>query len=308
MKTKYEIRVLVHITYKNWVTLLLLVFFAGNVLGQTKTTLKKRASNSIISTKTVSKGTGYISTAFDLNLMKLPIGFKGINPIELYKSLAVKSTSLQKEEFETTGQFNERQNVETSKPIFGKLNKDSLFVFKVILSKPTFSEILSYNADMEMLTVDTQLEFAKITGQEYDFSKKSITLKEVSKKERYIGTNAFGTSMKVTKINSEMYQLLIENWKDLEDKTDKYNLANIKYQFQVNINTAKQVKQNNGLGCLFIGKLSLPYSYTGYYYSGPATIDSPIVSVDNYKYINMTVTEIWYYNTITGEILAKNKI
>lgn len=289
-----------------------IILFIGNVRGQNKTIPSKKTVPSINKTTVVNKKTTYLTTSFDPNLTKIPIDFKGHNPIELYKSLRKKTTALSKGEFETTAQFEDRVKIENSKPILGILNEQSLFSFK---SKESNLDHLSFSYDADNQLIELAIYCHTFFGEnsQIDRSKKTIELNEIRiEKNSTIGTNAFGVSKEINSYTDDVYSLLIDNWRNFVNGGILDDL--IKIKFKVNPVIAKQIKEvdlhyggNGVLGFLYIGNIIKPFTYDGHYYSGAPTLSYPNRFTKNIYYINLKLNEIWIYNKITGEILTKIK-
>ena len=288
------------------------ILILGNINGQQKPTLKKKMATKIKSNESIKKATGYSIIPFDLNKEKIPIAYNGIDPILLFNKLESRSTNLIKNEFETTAQYQERIAKTDSVSIIGKLNKNSYFAFKVNIRNLTGFKV-SYNADEQLLNVKLILQM--YTNYElknsFDYTRKSVELKEISNKSIYLGSNAFGATQRIEKSKESSYHVLIDNWENFTDKRGEYETDTITCKFNLDAIHSKQIvksiKTNNKiLGCLIIGKLSHPFSCTGYSYFEP-TLDSPFEYITYYKYINLQVYEIWFYNTQTGLIYSKLK-
>jgi hypothetical protein len=82
--------------------------------------------------------------------------------------------------------------------------------------------------------------------------------------------------------------------------------ASIQLTTKIDVSHAKQIIESNSLGCLFIGKISEPYTCEGYSQIKP-TIDFPKEYITYNKYINLNAIEIWLFNMKTGEIYSKIK-
>ena len=110
---------------------IMLFIFVENANSQTNINSNKKQTKTI---KAINKNTIHLVSISDLSIPNLPLGFQGVNPIELYKNLEKRKDKLNKKEFETTSQFQDRIKKENTKPIIGKLTEDSLYFFKVLLS------------------------------------------------------------------------------------------------------------------------------------------------------------------------------
>ncbi|WP_395064738.1 hypothetical protein [Flavobacterium sp.] len=245
-----------------------------------------------------------------MNLNKIPIDFRGHNTIEIYKNLKAKKTNLQKNEFETTEQFEKRLSIETERKVLGTLNEDDLFAIK---SQYQNLNCLKFKYDADNQEVELAIELKDYINEEnkieFDGKKKSIEIsKSTLKNQKYNGKNAFGVSKEINSRQELYYNLQIENWKSFINKD---NLINLKFKVKPNI--AKKIKEedlygyNGLLGFIYIGKINESLVSNGYYYSGKPTITKPYEFEYNINYIDFDLYEIWVYNKNTGEILSKVK-
>jgi len=141
----------------------------------------------------------------------------------------------------------------------------------------------------------------------FDFNRRCVMLDEIKEESTYSGSNAFGFNVIVDKNESKEYDLLLKNWKNFNVKMGKLEIdASIQLTTEIDVSHAKQIIESNSLGCLFIGKISEPYTCEGYSQIKP-TIDFPKEFITYNKYINLDVIEIWLFNKKTGEIYSKIK-
>jgi len=156
--------------------------------------------------------------------------------------------------------------------------------------------------------------FKNYKNQQYKFdsSRKGVELqKKITEKRNYDGMNIFGVSTQVYSEKSNIYSLLFNNWKDFVNGGVTNDL--IKFNCKVNPLIAKKIKENNTIGvnsilsAIFIGNVLKPYVSEGYYHSGTPTLSEAYEYEEKINYINFSLSEIWIYNKITGEILTKIK-
>ena len=76
-------------------TMFILALLLSNLLTNSLNAQKNK------SVKLKAPPTTYLKTSFDMSLEKIPLDFKGHNPVELFKNLDKKQISLEKSEFET---------------------------------------------------------------------------------------------------------------------------------------------------------------------------------------------------------------
>ena len=299
---------------KKWSIIIFLVFalLSGNIFCQQKS---KKKFKTTTSTKSIKKTSSYDISPFDLNIKQLPIDYKGVNPLILYNQLENRSSNLIKSEYETTLEFQSRQLVIRDKLIVGKIGVDSLIALKLGIAKYKNIKI-KYNADTEMMNIKIKLDDLVNIDYKYDDTKRKNELIEEDNSSTYIGSNAFGATKEVTKSKTTSYNILFENWQCYSNSIEKREMQglgnNLSVDLKIDAITAKRIDENandsknSELGCLYIGTLTEPYISKGYFYNA-ATFEDPTEYSKSYKYINLTVHEIWLFNTKTGQIYNKLK-
>ena len=286
-----------YLNSKKWSIIIFLVFalLSGNLFCQQKSKKKFKTTTSTKSIKNIKKTSNYDIYPFDLNRKQLPLDYKGINPVLLYNQIHNRSNNLNKSDYETTSQYNERISLERGKPLFSKIYTDSILAF-------VLKQNIDYNYNADNQTLNSQIRLSYYTKyydvKSYDFNRKSIMLEIFNKESTYSGSNAFGFNVTVNKTEQNKYDLLLENWKSLNIE------SLIQFSIKIDAFNAKQIIESKLLGYLFIGKICEPYTCEGYSYDLP-TIDLPEEYITNIKYINLHVIEIWLFNMKTGEIYSK---
>ncbi|MDO9152136.1 MAG: hypothetical protein Q7U47_00215 [Paludibacter sp.] len=308
---------------KNIIIVLLLIAFNCNISSQKIVTQLKKANTTV---KKQNPQVSYSIVPFDLNITKIPIYFKGVNPIELYNRLEKKTIGINKGEFETTAQYEERLLIENLNPILGNLNELSLIALKPSKTKLYILDF-KYDADKQLLDLTLELDDYRNDEERsrvYDLGDRNkldirnrnrklvVLVEKITSDKSYLASNAFGASTTVYYWESTNYALYFQNWSNFTNAGLNESLIN--FEIKVDPIIAKKIKENDLnygkeriLGTLYIGKLSKPYSLIGEYFSNKATLDSPDEFKKHYKCINMNVQEIWIYNTNTGEIYTKIK-
>jgi hypothetical protein len=267
----------------------------------------------------------YSTQPFDLSAGSLSPNFRGHNAIAIYKSLAARKTGADKGEFETTEAYRQRLDREASAPLVGSLTKDSTFAFVV---KGIDSQ---YDADSQVLHARAKL--SRVTeGVSLSENRMALTWDIVSKDHSsYVGTNAYGASVKVERNISDFYEIAFDNYLNfptvkylgkveqevVDENTKRYADLGIQHpdsdfdylkhtgffaDLKLDVPTAVKAKEN--LRLLLICKLSEPQTIEGSMYDKP-TIDNPNeYLITNYS-INTHLLEIWFFDNSTGQVLAK---
>lgn len=135
---------------------------------------------------------------FDPAVEVLPPNFKGNNIKPIYHSISIKKIFLGKSEYETKAQYEERKKEALLKPYLGPLKLDSMLAFSINDLKT------EYDAELQMLKVKAGLGSGRIALS-------SNLIKKVS----YTGRNAFGVRARVTEKLYYEYELLCDNYQEL---------------------------------------------------------------------------------------------
>lgn len=84
---------------------------------------------------------------FDTNQETLPTNYHGFDAAVIATALRDKMKRLQKDEFETTLEYNKRKKEEEGRPFVGSVKTDSKIAFEIFIDK------VSYNADRQVMEV-----------------------------------------------------------------------------------------------------------------------------------------------------------
>lgn len=105
------------------------------------------AANGISLTPT-NKQSSQEPKPFDTNQESLPANYHGLDASVIAPALKEKIKRLQKDEFETTQEFNKRKKEEESRPFVGSVKIDSKMAFEILIDS------LAYNADRQVMEVN----------------------------------------------------------------------------------------------------------------------------------------------------------
>jgi hypothetical protein len=251
---------------------------------------------------------------FSSDWQKVPATFQGDDVEKIYKILESTPVLKEKSEFETTADYQKRVN-DLSKIDFGnQLSASSLLTFIYKPESLISSDFESkYDADTQTLNVSlsaTKVEYLAVNHPNSSGSKiasiNGLPAKPVKyiKRDSYEGQTAYGVKRTIERSSLYYYLVGVNNLKDFKEfKQAAYRPA-LKLSFPVPLAKAKEVKEN--LSVLYVGNLVAPY-HTADSSSLKPTIDKPRDVFIGYLTVAMDVNEIWIYNGISGEILAKIK-
>lgn len=85
---------------------------------------------------------------FDTSQENLPPNYHGFDASAIASALKEKIKQLQKDEFETTAEFNKRKKEEEGRPFIGSVKIDSRIAFELLIDN------LAYNADRQVMEVN----------------------------------------------------------------------------------------------------------------------------------------------------------
>lgn len=217
---------------------------------------------------------------FDLAATSLPRMFMGNSPSNLHQAL-LRGKPSEKGEFETTAQFEARQAAFSERPLLERLTSQDPIAISISPPPRQFDISLKYDADAARM----MLQLSKA----YFPRECSLPLQSNSRKTgSYIGANAFGAKIKVTK--HEVDYLCLTGADDT------------KVDFPLARDKDERVKAT--LRVLLVGQLVPPYASQAENYSS-ATISSPEEVMYRTYVLHMNVEQVWVYDWMTGEVVYR---
>lgn len=247
-------------------------------------------------------------TPFDTSTEALPPNYQGLNIEVVFRRLSLRSGTLAKGEFETSEQHRQRLKRQESTPIVGPLTLNDVMTFSI-----DRNDIESdYDADRQSLQVAITVGYVQSRADLKDyrsFTAKSDNINEGS----YIGTNAFGTKVRVTSRKTVTYGLAYGNPREFaiskylgrHEKSlgvsDRDSLL-----IDIKMDTVTAIKAKPNLRALVVTKLISPYTSNATYYESP-TFANPVSYYETYHYLIAHLEELWLYDITSGRIYAKVK-
>ena len=279
--------------------LLVFLLIAPNVFAAGKNSKKK---------KTKQVAATWIPVAFDETVERLPAGYKGLDSKQFYKMFSEKTDKLRKGEFENSEQF----AIRTANKIdqIAPINTVDLYAFSI--SAFNNSEFNINAKRIERYDADAQ---AYILGVGF-YTCKSGYSKDITcqvghinfEYETYVGGNAFGASVEVTRSRSTVFSLAIQN-----DSTFSKTMFSSKevggidrYYFidkiPISSDKARSLKDKH-ISVLFVGRVTGAEMVSGRGFSQSASIDSPSDIFISEAAVPFEIKKIIYYVFETGEIV-----
>ncbi len=251
---------------------------------------------------------GYTREKLDVTAESLPESYKGQEPAEVSAAvlrLMSKRSNLQKDEFETTEEFERRTKEASKAPVLGGLAVTDFFALQLYPTETLFV----YDADKGILKMNISAEGVL----------KTIPVTEQKEKvtDVYQGQNTFGAKVNVTKIERICIGLSWQNTKDFgaKDRNILESFA-LKQELPMPLEVARNTKAHLRILAVF-QLFELHNQFTKdmkNLYGGiqkdykKATVQSPFEIVTTYYLINAKISEFWLYNEETGEILKKIRL
>ena len=232
--------------------------------GACKTTIKQhRIHVEIDPTKLLSSTSGF---GLSKSWVKTS---RGHDITAIFRAIKKSSALPAKSEFESTAAFDTKRAAFVDRQLYGTL-KPSDYLGFVADDTPTE---FKYDADSQILTVtltDSPERFM-LENDDYPTLDSVLVRRIVLSRDRYIGGNAFGAKVVVTRTNSQEYGVAFNqnNW--LFPSSENYP-PTFSYQFAIGPEEARATKANAKL--LLVCRLSDPWLRRSAHGDNP-TINSP---------------------------------
>lgn len=235
----------------------------------------------------------------------VPFAFKGNDAKLIAQSLLTSSLYKQKDEFETTVAYEARTSNLSAVTLGDGVKGDSQLIFKLT----EFRRLLdlsgvTYNADTETLAVTLDVkEFTDVARKSYYNATVALAPSDYTNLGKYTGQNAFGVRIDITRSEFIQYRLVINNLKDfpgIKPRTIGYE----PWKISIQMPATKARSAKDALGILYFGRLVKPYLGLDFLNKKPK-IDSPSEIRATTYYIYVDLSEVWIFNSLTGEIYSK---
>lgn len=199
----------------------------------------------------------------------------------------------EKDEFETTAEFNKRREA-FLKDVRKKYPK---LVFKKEL-------VTEYDADNKILDV-----FVPTSYCPENYNETCVDIETTSSESKYVGKNAFNVEKLVTTYTSDTYGVMLAtNFSDVEGFNKKQYDKKVFQDFislrNISAKTAKKLSENTAL--VIVGKLKNIERASKSSYTEP-TINTPMEWRSSSAYINVSTTGICIANMLTKKCLVTFK-
>lgn len=224
-----------------------------------------------------SKTPKYDSKPFDLSLSQLPARYTGHNPVAVYAK--AKNGLVAKSEFETNDEYAARVKSATESLglyAFARLNNSD--------NIDEYAEEINYDAEAEAFTITIPL-----------YSESNMVVFDTRYSEgkgSYIGQNAFGAKVRVSKRDATIYYV------SFSTNLDEFSKISLKVPMPRD--KAKQLKDS--IKVLYIGSPIQVKRDTGHW---TPEVKDPYDTNATFYTLEMQLKQIWIYNFMTGQVLYK---
>ena len=247
----------------------------------------------------------YLTVPMDPQMTSLPPKFQGHDAGSIHGILMKRDSSARaKGEFETTEQFHQRIDREKHMPFFGSVGLESVLAFQLKYA------VATYDADRRVMTLFCRLSPVFENNDVSDTKRAASWAFELRDGRSYMGTNAFGATVRVDASQTDYTDIVLLNYKSFpvqtvaEKSPGEMREEYLEGQISIQIDEAKRLE--NVMGTLLLCKLVDPPATENSMYSR-ATFDSPHSETWNHHYLNTKLLEVWFYDTERGTILYKIK-
>lgn len=237
----------------------------------------------------------YSVQQFNPAITTLPVKFRGHDPSMIFKRLEERQRTLKKDEFETTESYRQRIQAQASRPFLGVLTPLDIFAF--VIDKPE-SE---YDADKQILHLRAKSSSLILGGK----GKMSMTCKATKVESAYLGTNAFGTKVRVKQTLIQVYAIEFENYQQFPIFRMDLEHAGFFVDLSLKSQNARNLKEN--LRFLLVCRMAAPYTTDNTSVVHSATFESPHENILSAYSLNTELLEVWLFDSTTGEVQAKYK-
>jgi hypothetical protein len=252
-----------------------------------------------------------IVSGFDTTLEKLPPSFPGNSIVAIFQAVAAQK-DLQKSEFETSTQYQDRITLRSRSKLAGNLSLNGSVAFVVPFDAWEPKKTCQYyDADKQALTV--LLQFGSANPQmpsEHD--PVSIQLREERGPRSPAGMaqNGFGAKFPISRQSITRYYLdtTVPEWFNRATSEDVEHAdcsGSATPSITLQMDQATALRARGSVSELLIGHLAVPF--LGHVEDGlaEATTSYPVRANIHIRSIYMEIDEIWFFNERTGEVYRK---
>lgn len=277
--------------YRSSFAIIVILAFLAEGHAQSRPTAPSRQTNPV--SKPQSK---YVPVPLDVTVATLGPNFTGHDITAVVRAIKKSSALTSKSEFESTSTFSTRRAGFLDHPLYGNVRPSNYLGFVVDNDATEFK----YDADSQILTVTLTGGTEHFVLEEDEPTLDSVLIRRiVLSSDRYLGGNAFGAKVTVTRTTSEEYGVAFNqnSWLFPEENSQTF-----KYLIAMGPLEARAMKASAKL--LLVCRLSDPWFRHGAHGINP-TINNPTETNVGENYLQVSPEQLWLFNQKTGEIIRK---
>jgi hypothetical protein len=239
-------------------------------------------------------------TPFALGIDHLPAGYTGLDPKKFFTLFKAKVHDLEKGEFETSEEFEQR--IADKENLLSPIKTSDLYAFRM-----SGSISKKYAADTQEYLLEG-IQSCVASGKSTP-NWVTCEIAEIIHDESYIGSNSFGATTTVTRRRGTRLALAIQKDNSLLKSVLVGSDGYYDYQDRLSVTLEKARKlKNEEFSVLFVGSISHTQIIEGKTAFGTPTIDDPIDVLITAEGIPFDLKAIIIYGSKTGEIIGQKNI
>lgn len=239
-------------------------------------------------------------TPFTLGSDHLPAGYTGLDSKKFFTLFKAKVHDLEKGEFETTEEFEQR--IADKENLLSPIKTSDLYAFRMSghVSK-------KYAADTQEYMLGS-IQSCLASGRSAP-NWVTCEIAEIIHDESYVGSNAYGATTTVTRRRGNRLALAIKKDNSLLNSVlvGSYGYYDYQDRLPVNLEKARKLKSEE-FSVLFVGSISHTQIIEGQTVYGAPTIDDPTDVLITVEGIPFDLKAIIVYVSKTGEIIGQKNI
>ncbi len=234
---------------------------------------------------------------FTLTATRLPPNYQGNDLLLLFTNIGKLQHTLQKDDFETSEEYEARSAAEVKKPILGSATIRDLLAF----SFPPDEGDSKYNADAQEFTLHVPMEW--VVAREWEGTvirlENSPCNKAHSSSRTYSGQNAFGAKTEVASFTTVYNCLWIkEGTLAVNSESD---LRDHGFTTRIGMTREKARNAKSRIRVLLVGRL-LDRRTSSRWSGKEPTIAEPVQLHETFEFLPFWLKQVFIYNSSTGEV------
>lgn len=239
----------------------------------------------------------YSNVPFTLTATRLPPNYQGNDLLLLFTNIGKLQHALQKDDFETSEEYEVRSAAEVKKPILGSATLKDLLAFSFAPEEGN----LQYNADAEEFTLHVPTEW--VVAREWErtvIGLESAPCKKADSWSRtYSAQNAFGAKIEVTGFTTAYKCLWIKEG-TLATNSES-DLRDHGFTTRISMTREKARNAKSKIRVLLVGRLVDRRTSSRVSHVEP-TIADPLELLRTFEFLPFWLKQAVIYNSSTGDV------